>query len=225
MFQIDTTSADTIQGSFLKAADDLLNHHILVFGSRTFRIIEVEFYFHCTSGDHEDCYAHKHNEQLNNGTWYFHGSGLDITFGNGSDVHGGALIRSIEWLNPQGETKPTQTVIIGPLQIVTAIFASFKKVSDNSPILFYLHDLTTAPYDDVSRLQKEEVYSTTRIGLNEAKDTSPGKRFHKARYRFLIKPQLPHKEKTRIAESMYEKCKDFDHVKRIMGNDLLKHLR
>lgn len=81
MITIDTRSYQTVEESFARAADDLLNSYVLVVNDQLYRFLEVEFYYNDEGCGHADCYAHKHPEQQNHGTWYFHGSGVDITFG------------------------------------------------------------------------------------------------------------------------------------------------
>jgi hypothetical protein len=75
------------------------------------------FYNHNTSSQHPDEYAHQHAEQAKSNTWYFHGSGLDITFGD-KEIYGGILIRSIGLLKMQKDfNAPFDKVVIGQLRL------------------------------------------------------------------------------------------------------------
>lgn len=94
----------SIEDKFKMFATYLLKQFKLKIGDAICSIEEVEIYYN--SADHKDEYTHKNKDQLTNSMWYFHqyqnGSykngtyrGMDITFGNGKDIYGGALIRSI----------------------------------------------------------------------------------------------------------------------------------
>jgi len=61
-------------------------------GQENYRFCEIEFYIHSES--HPDPYSHKAKEQKKFGRWYFHESGLDITFGN-EHVYASFLVRGI----------------------------------------------------------------------------------------------------------------------------------
>lgn len=80
---------------FERIADLLLNQYVLKVGEKSYRICSIEFYY--KQAQHLDKAAHAHQRQLSCGEWYFHGSGLDITFGNESEF-GGILIQSIKEL-------------------------------------------------------------------------------------------------------------------------------
>jgi hypothetical protein len=107
-------------------ADQLINHHDMIVGTKTFQLVELEYYH--KSDSHPDGFVHGDKEQLQTGTWYYHrmkGSykegtfkGIDITFGP-SDQYGGILIRTIKDLS-------TNQVIEGPCLVVQAILAEHK---------------------------------------------------------------------------------------------------
>jgi 3-methyladenine DNA glycosylase Mpg len=230
MFTIDTSTRDSIQFSFQKAAEDLFNHRVLVVGDQYFRFLEIEFYYRNESSGHVDNYSHQHDEQLKTGTWYFHGSGLDITFGSEDPViHAGVLIRSIQHVNPRAGSESNKANVFGPLKVITTIFSHFPAVRDSTPFSFYLHDLRVSSLNGLTSLEEEAVYKATRIGLNENKDKDKEKYFHKATYRFLIHPHLGHKDKTGIAEQLYkERHTDpdaLDEIRILMGSEFLKHRR
>ncbi|WP_292657280.1 hypothetical protein, partial [Nitratifractor sp.] len=71
------------------------------FTDNKYTISELEFYY-CRD-DHEDCYCHSYesykkgydHKQKQRLCWYFHGSGMDITIGDGKNIYGGILIRSV----------------------------------------------------------------------------------------------------------------------------------
>ncbi len=90
-----------IESLFYEIAEYLMKY-VTIFGKgKNYFITELEFYY-CRE-DHEDCHCHAYNEYKNRKNhpqkfglcWYFHGSGMDITIGNGKDIYGGVLIRSV----------------------------------------------------------------------------------------------------------------------------------
>lgn len=90
------------QSWFEQMSDVLLNQSVLLVGKETYRLREIEFYYH--GEGHADPFAHRDPMQKTTAQWYFHrdqgsyrgGSfkGLDISFGP-SSAFGGVLIRSI----------------------------------------------------------------------------------------------------------------------------------
>jgi hypothetical protein len=106
--------------------DQLINKHVMIVGTKTFQLVELEYYH--KSNTHPDGFVHGDQEQLQTGTWYYHrmkGSykegtfkGMDITFGP-SDQYGGLLVRAIKDLG-------TNKIIEGPCLVVNAILEEHK---------------------------------------------------------------------------------------------------
>ena len=71
---------NNIIDDFARIADDLMNRWILKCEGSQYRITEIEFYFQ--SDSHNDMYTHAHKLQKETGRWYFHGSGVDLSFGS-----------------------------------------------------------------------------------------------------------------------------------------------
>ena len=87
-------SAESITESFDLIAKELFTNYKLLVNDSEYRLIDIEFYYFAPVV-FEDVYVHKINpHQLQKGKWYFHGSGVDLTIGNGEN-HGGILIRGI----------------------------------------------------------------------------------------------------------------------------------
>ncbi|MFT7036945.1 MAG: 3-methyladenine DNA glycosylase Mpg [Cyclobacteriaceae bacterium] len=160
---------------FERIADHILNKCILRVGNKSYRICSIEFYYQ--QEKHLDKAAHAHQRQLSCGEWYFHGSGLDITFGNETE-YGGILIQAIK------EIEEPFRFIAGPLKTVTTIFENFGAVS-NRQISFGL---------DLFEHSEEEIISAPRVGLNQE---TVGESFDKG-YRFLIFPKEAHARKIDI---------------------------
>jgi hypothetical protein len=107
-----------------------------------YRLIDLEFYYYAESV-HEDVYAHQHETQLESGKWYFHGSGIDITFGNGKHFSG-ILIRAIAKISSKGQKSNyfIEKEIHGPLNVKTEICRNLHGVFDDEPNTFRLLDIS-----------------------------------------------------------------------------------
>lgn len=93
ILQINDSNSETINESFGRIAQKLMNDFKLQVADKYYRIIECEFYYH--SKNHPDPYVHGHKRQKSTkGEWYFNGSGLDITLADESGF-GCILIRGI----------------------------------------------------------------------------------------------------------------------------------
>ncbi len=120
---IDETNIKTIEASFLRIANEILNEHLLFVDSKKYRIIAIEFYFynhsnHKDENSHALKYKRAKERQLLQSKWYLHKisinpnykyKGLDYTFGNGKNF-GGILIKEI--LDIDNNIKYTQSKLI-----------------------------------------------------------------------------------------------------------------
>jgi hypothetical protein len=176
-----TIDNSDINSSFERIANELLNKWILEVNHSKYRIAEIEFYL--KSGQHNDTYTHGHELQKTTGNWYFHGSGIDLTFGT-SESYGGILIRAIYNILDN-------KYIHGPLKTVTELFSNLG-TAYSSPFQFGL-----VP-DSNNSLDSERVFKAPRVGLNPEKD----KESFNQNYRFFIMPKEEHKDKTIIYESL-----------------------
>lgn len=128
---------------FERIAQSLMNDHVLLVGEHSFRFTSLEFYYY--HPEHADIYSHQHDKQNTSKQWYFHGSGLDITFGS-AGVYGGILIRGLKRL---GENTG---YINGPLLCVQEIFSALGSVDNSSQRLFFIAEL---PWDRMGSLVEE----------------------------------------------------------------------
>jgi hypothetical protein len=180
-------------------AEILMNNSTIIINKAKYRIAEIEFYL--KSDMHNDKYTHAHKLQKKSGRWYFHGSGIDITFGN-SDMFGGILIRAI--YNCNNDIKEAERYIYGPINVVTELFSNLDSISKGN------FDFGIIEEDS---FQKEVIIKAPRVGLNQTKQ--PEK--YNSLYRFLIMPKKKHSEKRRIAESMKEQNIDEETINKIWG--------
>jgi len=189
---------------FDKYANCLMNKYILNFNGIKFRICEIEFYLY--NDDHQDVFTHKHPQQLETGTFYFHQmsktkphsykggtyKGMDITFGK-KDSYCGILIRSLRNLK-------TNELIEGPSKCVDAILKCFNAESIlNLVTKIWKNNVKINDYLKEYDLDKKFIYTTTRIGLRQPND------FLKKRYRYLIEPMI--KKNRKELKDNYKKLK------------------
>lgn len=172
---------NNIEQDFLRIASELMNSWVLKIETAEYRITEIEFYFN--SSFHNDDYAHSHILQKESGRWYFHGSGVDLTFGS-KDIYGGILIRAIYNLK-------SQNYIYGPINCITEIFSNLTTIYESK------FNFGLVPANN-KKLDFEKVISAPRVGLNEKKNPEMINKY----YRYLIMPQQKHAEKTKIANAM-----------------------
>ena len=170
-----------IEGSFNRIATDLMNNWILIAGNKSYRICELEFY--CYSDSHIDPYIHRHDLQKKIGKWYFHGSGLDITFGS-ENYHRSILIRAIYDIE-------NSNYIYGPLNTVTELLCNLPGIYGGD------FSLRLEP-DNMGKIKNEEkkIFEAPRVGLNKDKDSTGD--FFKNKYRFFVMPREEHKDKETI---------------------------
>jgi hypothetical protein len=166
---------------FKRIASEIMNDWILQIENKKYRITEIEFYL--KHDEHNDGYTHGHELQREMGKWYFHGSGIDITFGNECS-YGGILIRAIYNLD-------THKYVYGPIKVVTEVLSSIKNVY-YSTLLFGLNP------DSEKRIEREIPIAAPRVGLNSLHNQVMHDKF----YRFVVMPKMQHANKTEIVEAM-----------------------
>ncbi len=194
-------SPETIEEDFDRIANDLMNSWVLAVNETYYRITEIEFYYDhiekVSNNAVKDPYAHRHEQQKKSGTWYFHGSGLDLTCGN-KDHYGGILIRGIYKFDSTLDEKFKH--VSGPLKSVTEILSSFGRCEMKS-IEFGL--IESAKVSTIELPQKTSI-KAPRVGLNSEinKEDSHGKL-----YRFLVFPKYTTSNKSIIYNSLI--CQGF----------------
>lgn len=99
---------------FSMMADALLNRFVIRKGDRKFRILELEFYH---SGTQSSVITYK--RQTAAGVWFFHLSGVDLSFQSDVECYGGILIRAVREIAPESEA------ICGPFNVVDVLFDKF----------------------------------------------------------------------------------------------------
>ena len=126
---------------FSEYANKLMNEYCLKVDDKKYNLIEIEFYFY-DKENHPDPYIYCNEKQKECGEFYFHGSGMDITFGN-RICYGGILIRSI--MNEEGQ------YINGSLKLLEELFCD---EIDKLKIELIEKDIG-----------KKNIFCSTRVGL------------------------------------------------------------
>lgn len=162
---------------FAEIADKLMNNFVIRANRKDFRLAEIEFYLH-EKDKHEDDFIHakiikgKPNDsakhQIKMGCWYFHYSGIDLTFGDSQkNRFGGILIRSIIPLDEK--IKP----IIGPLKLKNHLLNQYDNISQSRDFLKLI------PIED--KLKQDKIIPMPRVGLG-----SRNEKFKDLEYRFVL---------------------------------------
>lgn len=218
--EINCFSSERIDQSIDDIADKLFKNFKLQVNESFYRLIDLEFYYYA-EGLHEDVYAHQHQAQLESAKWYFHGSGIDITFGNGNHF-GGILVRAIAKISPEAEKSRyfIEKEIHGPLNVKTEICRNLKGVFEDTVNVFRLIDISRDRHGALM-IEPEHIIKTRRIGLNPDKEIID--KFFSKKHRFVIFPNLKLKNKTQIAFDMKAKYPDLDDVaiNKAMGSKFL----
>ena len=112
-----------IKELFNVIANKLFRNYHIVKGGNTYDFLEIEFYFY--SPNHRDLITYPRNGRKP-GMWFFHMSGVDITFGTNDKegdhplMYGGILIRSI--VKTQSDGSAMSEYICGPMKCVDELF-------------------------------------------------------------------------------------------------------
>jgi len=172
---------------FLSHAENLMLGHVWQVSNKEFHFTEIEFYSKSVNGD-GDPYTHGHAEQLKSDSWYFHGSGIDITFGD-ADTYGGILIRGIKFKDEHDQWQ----YISGPIRVATAIFSAIGQ-TPMQQLSFGLKKLGMPV--------EIKIYCCPRVGLNAKLDAD----YAKKHYRFItdICPEHKFAQKEQVAKALFE---------------------
>jgi 3-methyladenine DNA glycosylase Mpg len=154
---------------FDEITNELMNHNALCIGNNQYRIVECEIYYNNKTEKHSDPFIHGKPEQLKSGTIYFHGFGVDLTFGDAEkNIHGGILIRSVR--NVEGENQYTN----GPYRFVEELFCALGEIINEEKIVC----IKEFNYPTVEHPKKCERYNLSKKIENDTYRNKP--------YRYII---------------------------------------
>ncbi|MBU3676388.1 MAG: hypothetical protein FGM54_04300 [Chitinophagaceae bacterium] len=165
---VNFSSESNALESFNRIANELANNIILKINDAKYRIVDCEFYAY--SPVLPDPHTYKHSLQLQQGKLYLHGSGIDITCGNG-ESYGGILLRSVVRLynGSDSSTGFMQAQFDGPQIVATELLSNLNTLTDGGKNEIVLEDIQgqnqTASFYGAKRVLK-----TKRVGLTPKKD-------------------------------------------------------
>ncbi len=113
---------------FEDIAELLMKNFVIEKGSERYEIVETEFYLY--TAEHPDVITYP--RAIGAGRWYFHQSGVDLTFESTAERFGGILIRGLR------DTADPSHQIFGPMKCMEALWDNFNALSNTQgeyPIL------------------------------------------------------------------------------------------
>jgi len=181
--KIDYSSRETALAGFDRIAEKFSLDIQLKVNDTFFRIVDFEFYSY--SNTIPDPHTYRHDEQLQCCKLYLHGSGMDITFGDGKN-HGGILLRSIVKLY-DGSDKITgfmKKQYDGPQKVATELFSNLKPLNSDGINEIRLIDIAGRNQDH-QFFPGAAVLKTSRVGLR-AKPTDPAGLYLNLNLRYIV---------------------------------------
>lgn len=116
------SDAESYFDYFKRIAEILMNNCAISKGKNRYEIVEIEFYFF--TPDHQDVIVYPRTQRA--GQWFFHPSGVDLTFESNEKQFGGILIRGVRNID-------TGKLTLGPLNCVNILWdkADAFKIHEN----------------------------------------------------------------------------------------------
>jgi hypothetical protein len=190
-----------------------------------YRIVDFEFY--CYSEKFSDPHTHKNDLQKETGKIYLHGSGLDITFGDGEN-YGGMLIRGVVKLydGAGAEEGHMKKQYDGPHKVATELFSGLHSVLDpNQKNEIRLTDIEGRNFDALLTLPVK-VLKTSRVGLTK-KEKDPEDTYMNLplRYIVVLKKFPKFKQSIKGLENILEEYLGSGRITSAEANELLGYNR
>lgn len=152
-----------LEEKFYEIAEILLTKTKIVKGTREYYITDIEFYLYCDG--HEDIITYPRSCEA--GDWFFHDSGVDISFGSNlsfeddkailknNSFFGGILLRGIK---PVGGYSSSKNLTDAPKNIVDELFDKFSAFEESEHFLVNFpllkeescHDLKDRKLNDIA---------------------------------------------------------------------------
>lgn len=157
-----------IENKFGVLADYLLKHVAIQKGGKEYWMTDIEFYFY--SPNHRDFITYPRNCEA--GQWYFHPSGVDISFESKVDlrsksttqrmapyltdtsVFGGILLRRIKLVDKEGTLDDSSLCFKGPMLVCDELFDKFDAFGNvtNFPVLILRDHCTNVKIESEKRV-------------------------------------------------------------------------
>lgn len=163
LLQVNFESKETILNDFDRIADKFCKDVNIKINKNYYRLTDFEFY--AFSDKFPDPQTHKNKLQQENGQFYLHSSGIDITFGDGTN-YGGILIRGIIKLydGSDSESGFSKEQFDGPQIVATELFSNLNNLEDNQTNEISLIDIQ-GRNQDASFYPGIFYIKTKRVGL------------------------------------------------------------
>lgn len=163
LMKVNFANRESMLNDFERIATKFCNDVNIKINNSYYRITDFEFY--AFSECFPDPQTHKNKLQLENGKFYLHSSGLDITFGDGIN-YGGILIRGIIKLFDEAiqESGDSKVQFDGPQIVATELFSNLNNLEadkHNEISLIDFEESSQANRFDTVRL----CIKTKRVGL------------------------------------------------------------
>lgn len=198
------------EGYFTQIATFLMQETVLRAENQHYRFTELEFYFQ--SKDHPDPFCHNNDLQKSKWQWYFHPSGIDITFG-GEEAFGGILIRGVRKIDIPQMGIDAEDFVSGPVNVIRDVFSNIGSIESGTLRLGL----------EYLKGEKSPIVQSSRIGIKKENDTLD---YHGRLYRFItdVQPMHQFEEKEVVSKNMLLKnpALSIDSINRIMGGNVLK---
>ena len=151
------SSADMI---FKDMAKKLMGEYVIRRGDVTFRLIDIEFYYHNEGTCPEFPYRHEdkptYKRRAKPGEFMAHYSGMDICFkSDGKTYYGGVLIRHMGRRDGDG----SETLVAGPMDCCFALLG--RPSAESIPVF--------EPSENHVEIADDDLGITTRVGINDLK--------------------------------------------------------
>lgn len=163
LLQVNFKNRETILQDFDRIAEKFGKDVNIKINNVFYRITDFEFY--AFSENFPDPQTHKNNLQLENGKFYLHSSGIDITFGDGIN-YGGILLRGVVKLY-DGTDKHNgfmKQQFDGPQIVATELFSNLNSLNNNEKNEISLIDIE-GHNQDACFFPAQNIIKTKRIGL------------------------------------------------------------
>ncbi|MDI3321988.1 hypothetical protein [Pinibacter soli] len=218
---VNFETLETTLQSFDRIADKISKDIYLKINNSFYRLTDFEFYTY--SKALPDPHTYRNKLQLKSGKLYLHSSGLDITFGDGTN-YGGILLRAVVKLFEGSEDADgfMKEQFDGPQRVATEFFSNLNSLFSperNDISIFDINDCK----QNFSLCPAEKLIQTKRVGLTP-KPTDIEDYYRNLPLRYItILPKFPNfKQVVKGIESMLKELEDKgkmerDQTKRILG--------
>lgn len=160
---VNYETQQAILDSFDQIANKISNEVQLKINDGLYRIVDFEFYTYSTNLP--DPHTYKNKLQLESSKLYLHGSGIDITFGDGVN-HGGILLRSVVKLFDGAKDIGgfLKEQFEGPQVVATELFSNLHPLNSFQKNDIEIIDIQSRNQDSLF-VPAEYVINTKRVGL------------------------------------------------------------